>query len=172
MMPKTFGTVIERDLGFNRIRDTFLKAGDPVVKVGIQGKDATDLHGDFGGGARPLTNLEVGVIHEFGAPGVNIPERSFIRAPVKRHAAKYYRRIQLIVKAAITGVLTVKKGLGLLGIEVESDMKNAMQRGIPPPLKRRRRMKKTQKRKGRQVPLIDTKQLFNSITYVVTKAKR
>lgn len=162
------GKVIERDKGFNRIRETFAKQPDVVVKVGIQGAEAKENHtGDFGAGRRPLTNIEVGVIHEFGAPGASIPERSFIRAPAKANSKKYAETMKKVVKGALAGLIDVGQGLELLGIQVEADMKSAMDKGISPPLKRRRAVPAGVK-PGKQVPLINTAQLRNSITHVVT----
>lgn len=170
-MARVTGHVIERDLGFKRIRDTFLKAGTPVVKVGIQASEALAEHksGDFGGGTRQLTNLEVGVINEFGAPGASIPERSFVRSTALNGAEKYFRTIKVIVKAVLAGLTSVPAGLELLGLQVASDMKTTIDKGISPPLKHRRKVPIGVK-PGKQVPLIDTGQLRNSITHVVTKA--
>jgi hypothetical protein len=166
----TKGTVIERDKGFNRIMDAFVKKGDMVVKVGIQGSESKQKHtGDFGKHQRPLTNLEVGVIHEFGAPGASIPERSFIRSTATKNAKKYFSTLKTITKGIIAGVIDVRRGLELLGIQVEADMKSTMTKGIAPPLKHRRKVPKGVA-PGKQVPLVNTGQLRNSITHVVTKA--
>jgi len=162
------GQVVEIDKGFDKIKDTFLRDADLVLKVGIQGSEAKEQHtGTF---TNPLTNLEVGVIHEFGAPGAGIPERSFIRAPAKANAQRYFQIIKTIVKASIAGITTPREGLKLLGIKVEADFKNNILKGISPSLKRNRRRKKTQpKKRGKQIPLFDEGQLFRSITWRVGK---
>lgn len=61
-----------------------LKSRPPVCRIGILGN--SDIRGKDKKGT---TNSEVGAAHEFGAPGRNLPQRSFLRVPLADHLEKY-----------------------------------------------------------------------------------
>ena len=64
--------------------------------------------------------------------------------------------------------MTLPRALGLLGARMSADMKMTIKNRIPPPLQ-----PETIRRKGSDVPLIDTGQLINSITWaVLTKGEK
>lgn len=117
------------------------------VKIGVIGK--SDV-------------AEIATIHEFGAPGANIPARSFIRGtfrdrgPLTEVTAKLATRV-------IKGGLVIERALGLLGTWAEAQIKRTIRNRIPPPLK-----PATIAAKGSSVPLIDTGRLINSITWEIT----
>ena len=57
-----------------------LNASDYFVRIGIIGKDATEIHDKKSG----LTNAKLGTIHEQpNNDGVKIPKRSFLEMPLK-----------------------------------------------------------------------------------------
>lgn len=132
----------------------------PSVKVGVLGSAAAAARG---GG---ITQAELAVIHEYGAPGAGIPERSFLR---RTHAAKQREWAglaqQLLVRCA-QGRITVEQALGLIGQKASADVRRTITSGsgVPPPLKAA-----TIRRKGSSRPLVDTGRLLNAISYEVQK---
>jgi len=153
--------VEERDLGWNRIRRELAElAKNPlVVDVGILGQEATESHGDDG-----LNNVKLGTFHEFGGSNNRPPERSFLRSTMENKAQGYMNLLQKKAKRFYESGMSVKDFLGLVGQRVSADVKITIKKKIPPPL-----TDATIERKGSSVPLVDTGQLINSITYVVRK---
>jgi hypothetical protein len=127
-----------------------------VVRVGIQGDEANAEHDG------ELTNLQLGTIHEYGAPLANIPERSFVRATVDENAAAYVRLARRLGQQVLDGARTRRQALGLFGERVRADIVNRINRGIEPALR-----PATVARKKSSKPLVDTSQLKGAITYVV-----
>lgn len=144
------------DKGWGQLRR--MAAGPPDrVRIGIQGDEADAEH--EGG---ELTNLELGNIHEYGAPLAKIPERSFIRATIDEKAAAYIKLAGRLGKSVLQGTRTRAQALGLLGERVRADIVHRINSGIEPPLR-----PATIARKGSSKPLVDTGQLKGSITYVL-----
>jgi hypothetical protein len=168
-MPAAKVKVIDR--GLNRIIRQTNKAGRLKIKVGIQGSEGQAVEHEGAG----LTNAQLGVIHEFGTKGVSlgrsgaetggIPERSFIRSTFDREVKKWQN---LMIRSAkeIYGPNrpNIRKVLGLVGEKAVADIRQTINKGIPPEL-----MPETVERKGSSKPLIDTGQLKASITYKVVK---
>lgn len=130
---------------------------DPEVRIGIF----------QGGGPRTgsgPTNVEIGIIHEFGAPGANIPERSFLRRTADHKRKDWLDLMARALGKVVDGKITAQTALGLVGQRASADVKQTITRGagVPPPLK-----DKTIAAKGSSRPLVDTGQLVNSITYKV-----
>lgn len=155
------GKVIDKDRGLKRITRELARMDGWQVTVGIHGQDA-GATGSFD--ERSLDNVALGAIHEFGAPGAGIPERSFLRAAFDANVKKYVRILLLGAKKIVAGTGTAKQAVGLAGEANVADTVNRINAGIPPPLKAA-----TIARKGSSKPLIDTGQLKGSIKPVVTK---
>lgn len=159
------------DRGLSRIIRQTNKAGRLKIKVGIQGSEAEAVEHDGEG----ITNAQLGAIHEFGTKGISlgrsggtsggIPSRSFIRSTFDRESRQWQG---LMVRAAkeIYGPTRpdIRKVLGLMGERAVADIRQTINKGIPPEL-----MPETIERKGSSKPLIDTGQLKASITYKVIK---
>lgn len=143
--------IIDDDRIWKKMQRAF-KTGGGRVLVGIQGKNAQiDRDG--------LTNVVLGMIHEFGTIDGNIPERSFIRATIDTNIDKYFKVTAKLSAKVVVGEMTEKRALEILGLLVVSDIQSFIEAGISPPLK-----PATIARKGSSVPLIDTSVLKNSIT--------
>jgi len=146
------------------------------VKIGVLGPAATATHippkressktREMSYWARrvsmgsPPTVVEIASFHEFGR---GVPERSFIRNTVDAKASDYKAHIRYLADqmlAKITGQMSAKKSLEIIGQLVQSNILTAIESGIPPELS-----EKTIKRKGSSRPLDDTGQLKSSITY-------
>jgi len=136
------------------------------VKVGLQGETGQKPHGDKFDKA---TVVDIGVIHEFGAPKASIPERSFIRST---HDGKN-REWSVLTKALLGRILlqriTADKALGIIGLRLQNDIKDKIRSGVPPPNEPatlRRKLAKTAKGSTKKpVTLIDKGQMLNSITF-------
>jgi phage gpG-like protein len=146
--------VIDRDRGWNDLLRQARKSRRAHVAVGILARNDGRDDGS--------SNVEIGTIHEYGAPEAGIPERSFIRATIDANETVYRRLIRHLGDKLAAGSLTATEALGLFGARVVADIKRRIQAGIAPALK-----PATIRRKKSSKPLIDTAQLVNSITYEV-----
>lgn len=129
------------------------------VKVGIL-SDAPKKARE--GSRGKLSLLEVAIVHEFGAPAANIPQRSFIRATIDERAADI-ARLQLVVAQRVAmGEITEEQGLSQIGAKVAGWIKARIADGIAPPL-----AESTVARKKSSKPLVDTGQLRSAVAHVV-----
>ncbi len=175
----TAKTKVTINLGkLHKIRDEM--QSNFVAKVGIMGSKASEMHqtttgASFKVGSRDvkkvtssgLSNVQLGVIHEFGSHSRNIPARSFLRMPLetKRKELMEFLGSKLAVQLIEEG--NIKRLLLLLGIKAEAIIQSAFetsgfgtwQANTP----------ETIARKGSSSPLIDTAQLRRSITSKVVK---
>lgn len=146
---------IDKDLGFKKIIEaTRQLKKKPYVKTGLMGT-AKHQHSD-------MSVVEVGIIHEFGAPGQNIPERSFMRTTFDDKKESWWSKTKKLKQLILSGRMTVSKALDSLGMTLERDHKSKILTQDPrwPELKT-----KTIERKKSSKKLIDTAQMVNSITY-------
>lgn len=107
-----------------------------------------------------MTVLEVATIHEFGTS--TIPERSFIRAYFDENQTRIRKMMTALMGSVIEGKRTKEQVLEILGQKLVGEIQARIAARIPPPL-----APETVRRKGSDVPLIDTGQLRSSITYKV-----
>jgi len=131
--------------------------GDPHVRVGIfsDGKGG-EQHDESG-----LSNVELAVIHEFGAPEAGIPERSFIRSTFSKERAALKADLKVLLKRVLEGKLEARAMFDLLGQRLVAAIQRRVRgEGIPPPLKQA-----TIDRKGSSRPLIDTGRMMAALTY-------
>jgi len=114
------------------------------------------------GSAGKLSLLEVAIVHEFGAPAANIPQRSFIRATIDERAADIARLQRVVAQRVAMGKITEEQGLAQIGAKVAGWIKARIADGIAPPL-----AESTVRRKKSTKPLVDTGQLRSAITHAV-----
>lgn len=146
----------------------------------------------------PITNAALAYIHENGAPEVGIPARPFMRPGIRDAQKAITAGLRVAGKLALdgAGAAKVSRQLGIVGMKARDAIKAKIQSNIPPPLKLGTVMGRINRRKGKKyradkkaavdknlaagadpgaglfVPLIDTGQLRNSISYVLRKAGR
>jgi hypothetical protein len=143
----------------------------PYVKVGLLGGSKDHRPGES------LTNVEIGLVHEFGAPSRNIPERSFIRAPFRAKRADYLKLLKRMLSHTLSGAarkgqtgMGIARALGLMGQQIASDFKRNAP-GTPPPNAESTLARKLAKTRpgslGEPKTLVDTGRMINSITYAV-----
>ncbi len=149
-----------------------IKQRKNYAKAGVLGNDgAVEVKGKPptpGRSGEGVSNIELAAIHEFGAPGAGIPERSFIRSSFEAHRPEYIALLAKLLPKVIENKMQLNQALGLVGARMAADMKNGITTGagIPPPLE-----DATVAAKGSSRPLVDTGQLVNSITWAVAKGE-
>ncbi len=144
--------VKDTDKGYKQLlsKAKALKSG-AMVRAGIHAQDGAAKEGE-------LTVIEVATVHEFGTS--TIPQRSFVRAWYGIHYKDVKDLFTQQLVLFLQGKATQKQVLGRVGAFMAGGMKERIANRIPPPLK-----PATVRRKGSSVPLIDTGQLRNSITF-------
>jgi hypothetical protein len=144
-------SVVERDLGWQRIKKELRVAQRSSVKVGIQQGQKRSGGIDQAGIAR---------VHEYGHLEKGIPERSFMRSSFAENRTTLESELAAQYVAITEGRTTTHRALEVVGMLHESQVKAKIRSNIPPPLK-----PATVERKGSSVALIDTKQLHDGIRY-------
>lgn len=133
------------------------------VLVGIPG-DGTDRR-DTGAA---MDNATLGYIHEFGAPGANIPARPFLIPGVASVKRKTSDRMGRGMNAALIGDFAeCDRQMHAAGLIAQNAVKGLINSGIAPALSPRTLSARRARGRTGEVSLIDTGQLRNSITYVV-----
>ncbi len=110
--------------------------------------------------------LEGGNVAAYGAAnefGINVPERSFIRAWADENEARNIAVLRGIGRAVVAGKFDADTGLERAGLAFAGSMKQRIASGIGPP-----NAPSTIARKGDKPPLIDTGILRSAITHEVT----
>jgi phage gpG-like protein len=160
-------SISDMDRGFKEVRRKFAALNvKPYVKIGVQGTEAEarkEARTPEGGNSlQGITVVEVATFHEFGTS--NVPQRSFLRDTIDEKQRSYMRIAQVLSGEIIDGKRDPIQALNLLGEKIKTDVVQRITDGIPPEL-----APETIERKGSDVPLIDTGQLRQSISYAVEK---
>lgn len=154
-------TVVDKDLGYKKWVAEMKKVAKnkPHVQLGVFGGDKD---------GEPSELLIIALTHEFGSEKKGIPSRSWLRGGIDAYEAQWQVLRLNLVRAVDAGKLTVEQALHILGQQAVADIKTHIRARIPPPLK-----PATIARKGSDLPLVDSGQFINSITYrVVMGGKR
>lgn len=122
---------------------------------------------------RPLSNAEIGYIHEFGAPEANIPARPFLVPGTKDNLEKVEKRYRAAAKKALDGDKeAVDKAHAAVGLETAASVQKKITDGPFAPLSPVTISKRKSKGRTGTKPLLDTGALRRSITYVVRDCKK
>lgn len=147
--------VKETDRGLNSLlKQVGSIARGTRATVGIQGVKARAVH------SGNVTNVELGTIHEFGAPKAGIPSRSFLRAPADERKAHWKKRLTDELGKAMAKRQDFKAPLMRVGEEFRTAVIDRIKAGISPPLKQPR----AKEGGALTSPLIDTGALMGSIS--------
>lgn len=161
-MARIVAKVIDKDRGYKALKARLedLKGDENYTKVGVLASTAARKD------ARGPSNVDLGIIHEFGDPARGIPERSWLRSAFDLFREKWFAFAQIQVKAIIDGRRTVPAALELLGLRAEADVKKhiTVGEGIPPP-----NAPSTIRRKGSSRPLVASAQFVGAITHAVVE---
>ena len=122
--------------------------GPNLVKVGLP-KGSNDYPDG-------TSVIMVGTVHEFGSPSKNIPQRSFLRSTVESNKRPYKDMFKKLSIRIIKDQITKKEALGLIGLQVQTDVREKITDIKEPELKHR---------EGN--PLVDTGHLRQSIIFEV-----
>lgn len=158
-------TQIKEKLNIN-LKEKLKELSSYHVLVGINQEDAQKkkLHysrtKEYGTQLKEsdITLGEVAATHEFGCPARNIPERSFLRGTIEKQNGE--------IKSEISNEINSFLRSGAKSIDVATNIsKNVLNRvqerildGIDPKLS-----SQTIERKGHDLALVDTEQLFDAI---------
>lgn len=146
--------------------------GTMEVKVGVFGK-ADRRRGE---GSSRLGNVEIATIHEYGAPGANIPARAPIASTLYAYRTAHRELIAALIAKLVRQELDLKTALDTLGMRVANDIKNRIAEGeilqelAPSTIARKRAKGAWNGKRGESGPilaLVDTGQLKNSYTWAV-----
>lgn len=152
--------IVEKDHGMRKLMAQVKDLeGDPHVRVGIftDGKGG-QTHDEESG----LSNVELAIIHEFGAPEAGIPERSFIRSTFDKEKTALRQDLKVLLKKVLENKLSARAMFDLLGQRLVAAIQRRVRgEGIPPPLQ-----PATIAAKGSSRPLIDTGRMMAALTYV------
>ncbi len=135
--------------------------GSYVTRVGILGGKAAREDD------APMNNAEIGLVHEFGSEGANIPPRSFLRLPLEEKRRELMKAFATNTARAAIESGDYKKVFQVLGVKAEEIIQEAFASGgfgRWPALKA-----STVAMKGSSAILIDTGQLRRAITSDVVK---
>lgn len=113
-------------------------------------------------GVPPGELAEIGLIHEFGAPGANIPERSFIRSTMRKKRPQLIAMQARLAAMILAGKITPAQAMEMLGANVAYAIKETIHAGDFAPL-----APSTVKAKGSSEPLVETGSLVDAITWTV-----
>lgn len=121
----------------------------------------------------PLSNAEIGYIHEFGAPEANIPARPFLVPGVKDNLDKVEKRYRAAAQKALDGDHdAVEKAHIAVGLETAASVQRKVTQGPFVPLSPVTIAKRKAKGRTGVKPLIDTGQLRRAVTYVIRDGKK
>lgn len=97
-----------------------------------------------------------------GPHTINIPERSFLRVPLRQNQDNIKKAFRALTGAVTRGEITVLQMLEQIGARAAGYCKEAIEQGIEPA-----NAPSTIKQKGSAKPLVNHGTLKGSITYVV-----
>lgn len=176
--------VIDRDLGMKDLWRRFaeIDEDDSVTRVGVFAGESREQVSKYqpaiqqlfeaAGLAKPqqdVTNVDIGVWHEFGIPKLHIPERSWLRSAFDANHDKWTKYAAELTKRVLSGKLSLYNALNRLGLLAATDVKKGITtgEGIPPP-----NSPTTIARKGSSRTLVDSGQFVGAIDHdVVTNTE-
>ena len=140
------------DAELRRVLKRF-RAGNARVRVGVL---SGQKHPDS-----DLSMAELAALHEYGTK--DIPERSFIRAPLESSRADVKRMMHKAAVAVVSGKVTPRASLEILGQWGVTTIRKWVTVGsrLAP------NAPSTIKRKGSARPLVDTGRLLGAVSYEV-----
>lgn len=117
--------IIEKDTGWLKLVKEIQLAGHSYTKVGYLSDDKKEPNS----GKKQVAVIDVAIVHEFGAPSRNIPQRSFIRSYFDENQAKITNLTKNLYAQIIAGSITTKKALGLVGEFVKKGIQEKITKG-------------------------------------------
>ena len=120
----------------------------------------------------PVTNAQLGYLHENGSEGGRIPARPFLKPGVEQAGPEVARILGQAAITTGTSAQDVDIALEKVGQRTRDIVKNRIRQstdiqGLSEATKYARAHRKKNRRTGVMKPLIDSSQMINSITYVI-----
>lgn len=104
----------------------------------------------------------IAAVQEFGSADGVIPERSFLRVPLRQNVEDFRAVWRALIPKVVRGELTMHQVMSQIGAKAAGVSQEAIESGIGPA-----NAPSTVARKGSSKPLIDSGALRQSITYIV-----
>ncbi|MEL0577058.1 hypothetical protein AACK17_00705 [Pectobacterium punjabense] len=104
----------------------------------------------------------IGAVQEFGSADGRVPERSFLRVPIRQNQDKIKKAFRALTGAVVRGEITAFQMLDQIGGRAAAFCSEAIESGIQPA-----NADSTIQRKGSSTPLVEHGRLKRSITHVV-----
>ena len=146
--------------GLRRVEAAAAAWAGLTLRVGILGAGASALQE-----GSSITLADLGLLHEFGAPGANIPERSWLRSVLIGRQQEVVALKVATMRRVLALELAPRAGLEYLGEQIVAMIKAGIRAGIAP-----ENAPATVKAKSSSKPLIEDGQLIDAITYEVVAA--
>ncbi len=150
--------IIDKDLGFKALKKRLEEFKKAVIKVGVQGRDASKMNDG-------VTVVSYAAQNEFGnnfvGPNHNIviPERSFLRSTTDKKKG-WKNELEQSYKNVFDGKDTALSAIAKVGIIARDDIIKTITDGVLP-----KNALSTIRKKKSDKTLIDTGVLRNSISY-------
>jgi hypothetical protein len=141
------------------------------VKAAAAAKTKLKIGVLTGSGTEPgseITLVELAAIHEFGSPAAGIPERSFLRKTFQLQREEVKAMTEKLAKRFLEDKIELNDALGLLGQWLVARVRETItSQLVTPRLSESEAGRRTIKRKGSSVTLVDTGHLINAISYEI-----
>lgn len=136
------------------------------VLIGIP--ESEDARNQRGADGSPLGNAAIGYIQETGSPSNNLPARPFLVPGVHDALNPATAKLKAGATKALDGQRDAgEKSMHAAGLIAQNAVRAKINSGVPPALAESTLAGRRRRGRTGTVPLIDTGQLRNSITYVV-----
>jgi hypothetical protein len=136
------------------------------IKVGFPEEAKVKSGPRKGSNREPFTSMAelayVAAIHEYGSNKKNIPARPFMRPALDKNENKIVKLANKAVEKIFQKKETVNSALNIIGDFIVAAMRKEIDKLKSPVLD-----VKTIARKGSSKLLIDSKQMYNSITHII-----
>lgn len=155
--------VIDLDFGWARVNKNLAEFARYTILVGLPEDGAKPVDGG-------LTLAQIGALHEFGSDAANIPERKWLRSAIDHFRRPILGRFTKLWKAIMAGrKVDVDQGMNRIGMFGVARIREYIRKIGPATWEPLSPVTIRQKKSDR--PLLDTGQLINGITYVLTKKR-
>lgn len=149
------------------------------VRVGVLSSAPHIAQGGDQQSANPISLIELAAIHEFGSPAAGIPERSFMRSTLQHKRPALNAAIDKFVGQGIKNLLDsdstsgaaveaeARRALAKVGQTAVAMIRATIRERATTGPEPQENSSSTIARKGSTLPLVDTGQLINGLTYEV-----
>lgn len=129
-MPRVQAEFDDYDHGWQRVHDTIKSIGVKIT-VGIHSEDNVPY---ARGQDDAPTLAQIATFHEFGAPKIGLPERSFMRWTMDENEAAYFGMAEDLLGLVIDGKISKYKAGAWLGERMKADIRQRIVDVERPPL--------------------------------------